>query len=505
VILDATADLVATANLPMRFVEGDPFRNFVGRVSGGNPPSVREARAEIILKANAIRAQITPTTELGPYLSLLIDGASAADRVWLGVCLATFKGISFFRIVRMADQRALTIAQMLLPIIRDLEARGFVIVSVVTDNAANEIAGIREIGHIHYPCQSPVHIFRIPCLSHTANLAVQDFLQKFFPDRDLFKDVNLLRKVLPKGVLKKLPLACPTRWLSLGNAIRYIVSYKSEINILVNRSRHEGKVRAIHFMAECNFDPMRRVFDTLDRFMKWTESEHSCMCQAWHEIIRTVLTLRTEIGDLCAISMADSFIRRMAMTANLGQLILGYLVTQRGLVWYQSLPEMFRDNDPAFHAATLTSKTNVGILVRPMVLNFAKLLKVDPQTFERTFASFLHRMDPREMNDCQQFWKNQMEAMILDFHPGDHETLLAMAPIATMALILCHLPCSEAPVERVFSILREIFGSRRHSMKEDLVEAKLTIILNRCDHVAPFLETYQQNKMTLDLVDESMV
>jgi hypothetical protein len=57
-------------------------------------------------------------------------------------------------------------------------------------------------------------------------------------------------------------------------------------------------------------------------------------------------------------------------------------------------------------------------------------------------------------------------------------------PIAEMALILLRMPCSEAEVERVFAQLRRLFGDHARHSRGDLVEARLTIMMNGLD-VAP--------------------
>jgi hypothetical protein len=91
----------------------------------------------------------------------------------------------------MDNQQGVTIAADLAPVIQEVEVRGFKILSIVTDNASNEIARIRELRGFPFQRQSRAHIFRVRCLSHAATLAIRDFLKKFFPDRDLFKDINL--------------------------------------------------------------------------------------------------------------------------------------------------------------------------------------------------------------------------------------------------------------------------------------------------------------------------
>jgi hypothetical protein len=67
-----------------------------------------------------------------------------------------------------------------------------------------------------------------------------------------------------------------------------------------------------------------------------------------------------------------------------------------------------------------------------------------------------------------------------------------------MAVILLHAPVSESSVERVFSILREIFGKRRQGMKEDLVEARLTLMFQDRKDANDFSRCYRQWEMYID-------
>jgi hypothetical protein len=47
-----------------------------------------------------------------------------------------------------------------------------------------------------------------------------------------------------------------------------------------------------------------------------------------------------------------------------------------------------------------------------------------------------------------------------------------------MALILLRMACSEAEVERVFTRLRHLFGNHSRHSQGDLVELRLTIMMN---------------------------
>jgi hypothetical protein len=118
--------------------------------------SVWQFRAEILRQAEQIRERLTPESQGGRFCMLMIDGVTAAERGWVGVCLATVKGISFLRILTVERQTAVEIATGLLEVVDNLHAKGFQVVAVVTDNASNEIAAIRELNTLAEAANSRV-------------------------------------------------------------------------------------------------------------------------------------------------------------------------------------------------------------------------------------------------------------------------------------------------------------------------------------------------------------
>jgi hypothetical protein len=66
--------------------------------------------------------------------------------------------------------------------------------------------------------------------------------------------------------------------------------------------------------------------------------------------------------------------------------------------------------------------------------------------------------------------------------------------VAEMALILLRMACSEAEVERVFARLRLLFGDHvRHSLG-DLVESRLTFMMNNLDVMPHFMRSFSQKE-----------
>jgi hypothetical protein len=98
-----------------------------------------------------------------------------AGRKWLGVCIVTGKAFLFWRVLRLKNFTAAIICESLVDVVRELGDKHFFVCAIVTDNAANEISAVGELART-----TKLPLVRIPCFSHTVNLAVQDFLTGAF-------------------------------------------------------------------------------------------------------------------------------------------------------------------------------------------------------------------------------------------------------------------------------------------------------------------------------------
>jgi hypothetical protein len=78
------------------------------------------------------------------------------------------------------------------------------------------------------------------------------------------------------------------------------------------------------------------------------------------------------------------------------------------------------------------------------------------------------------------------------FHLPYRGQSISFVPATEMALILLRMPCSESEVERVFSRLPCLFGGHARHMRDDLVEARLRIIMKNLDVTHDFVEGLSQ-------------
>jgi hypothetical protein len=229
----------------------------------------------------------------------------------------------------------------------------------------------------------------------------------------------------------------------------------------------------------------------MNQFILWTEREDSRLTEAWDRVILVMGHLRGVWNNPFAQILADCFWVRMTQTANLPQLILSYLVTFNGLTWYKSLPRIAPLGQERY---TFASQTNVRAFVQPLVTHFANLFATDYDIMDRLWHHYLHHIETRQVISGFVFWTRHV-TQILPVPRGGRRT--PWLPLVELALILFQTPLSESCVERVFSILREIFGKRRHAMKEDLVEARL-ILMFHDRHGPQFVEQYAKGGSNID-------
>jgi hypothetical protein len=458
-----TATFVATTNSPVSLVGRPAFRDFAHVL---NPqielPSPREVREEIVAQADQFRENFTPRMTGGVFVSLMIDGSSMAHRKWLAVCIAGANAFYFWRMLDLTDTTARTIAEALASVVTELSGKGFIVCAVVTDNAANEIAAVGLLPTLtHRP------VIRVPCMSHTLNLAVHDFFTIVFGKDEFETDLHAicvaLRSESRDGHFRYVSFPCPTRWLSYGQLVERIMGDYANVLSLFSDPGH-----ACSAFWKYNFPELHDCFHVVNGLMTWTESQHSFLNGVWFttiEALGQLAVLHSRVNRY-ALNFLLVIQARLEKTANLGQLILGYVTTERGLAWYRELPSA--------EEVVVFNQSIARESIKPFLAYFVDLFHADGCRFMRAFDEYLSHADWPPQQPAVQFWNT-----LATYSPTYFSEEQASYPlIATMALILMRMPCSEAEVERVFSRMRVIFGDHRRRIRRDLLESRLILQMN---------------------------
>jgi hypothetical protein len=231
---------------------------------------------------------------------------------------------------------------------------------------------------------------------------------------------------------------------------------------------------------EVQFEQLAPCLKLSNTFVKQTEGDQAFMADAWsksqtgfEEFVRM-----SRGGNEYAARCSRALYRRLTETADLSQLILGYLVMPSGHDWYQSLARGVVTD------CALGSTRKVDALIAPFLEHLRVFLyATEEQICHHAWRTYLDVVRLPEGQNRRHSWVRQAAVNL----PYRGQSIL-FAPVAGMALILLRMPCSESEIEWVFSHLRRLFGDHARHTRDDLVEARPTIMMNNLDVTHNFVE-----------------
>jgi hypothetical protein len=471
--LGICVQLFGGTNLPLSFVDNPIVQAVFKRAFPvGRVPNARQLRVEILNEAKRIRLKINAQTEGSIFCTLLVDGAAAAKRQWLGSIVVTAKGFHFRGLPKIRDSKAETIARHIAAEIKALAEQRLRVIAVITDNASNECAALNPLDAQSVQRQLGQHVLRIPCFSHGTNLAIGDWVNGDLAPKKAF--LPEMRSVLNDlrhphhSNLPAVPSLNPTRWFDLGQVVEYIANHYDAVHTACTPEIQVvlEKYKFLHLLA---------CFRVMESFLRRTESRTARLCDAMGKIhaCYDALMLLAMQGNLYAACLGARFLHRMYATQDLAALLLSYLITAKGHAWYQTLPDQGGD-----------SKQRVWQLIEPVISWFEDLLGSSQGLIRLNLKEHLSVPHPHPLQPTVDFWLGVQAAA----PTGSYSRPQSRYPLGLMGQILAQLPLSEADVERVFSHMRQLFGDRAQSMGDDLIEARLTIKLDMRDTVPSICE-----------------
>jgi hypothetical protein len=138
--------------------------------------------------------------------------------------------------------------------------------------------------------------------------------------------------------------------MSLGEFTEYPVLHQERISPFLRDkySSQQSRPPAVNLFFEVRFEQLAPCFRLLNTFVRWTESAQASLAHGRSTSLGVFQGLfqLCQQGNEYAVHCSHAFSTRLTETAELSQLILGYLVTREGLAWDPSLCHALGVDDP---------------------------------------------------------------------------------------------------------------------------------------------------------------
>jgi len=448
----ALYDWVAVHSIPFDSVKCPEFQEFINQLSPGTKlPGLKNLCADIRSYGKSLEYNLPTQTE-ETYCSLMTDGSRKIGKNWISLNAYTNNTMIFLGTVEVDDQKGATIGDVLAKATERLKRMNYIVTSVCTDNAENEIAALNRDRDGSLQDRTGLPILRVPCTSHTINLAIKDMMRS----TGLEEQVMSVYHAIDTGIssaFRDRPTFVEVRWYSLAEVIHYI---KVRVDVLRELFTKKRYLSALSALNQVDWPALDGVLQAMAAFVARSEEDGFSLFDVFPEFETCVGSLRALQGERnpYAEAMVTKLGGRFLETHDWLSIVVSYLVTFNGWRYYQQCPDgQIRES--------LTSTFKLGLSKLGAVFGSGDLASEAEQ--------YLHAAIPEDFDlEANGGWIQTAEQGI-QMSAGFIDLMKRMA----------EFPASEAGCERVFSLLRHLCGGYRWNLSSEMIQALMTIKMVR--------------------------
>lgn len=163
-------------------------------------------------------------------VSLMVDGCKRWGKNYLGVIIFTHSRLYLHSVLSPPNEQSITLAQQIAGVVNNLKINKIAVLSVNTDNAANNKNALNADDD-SAQALSNSHFIRQPCAAHTLNLVIEDtFGNDNATYHYILLNIQLLLNHPPRGSCRDgYPHKLLTiRWISLYECVDFIYMHLNE-------------------------------------------------------------------------------------------------------------------------------------------------------------------------------------------------------------------------------------------------------------------------------------